>query len=377
MNTELIHYFTPIQFKDIEEKEYLPTQIGSKIQYINEENHDIDDIDILILGVGEFRGQNDTMLYSSGPDKIRKQLYELHYWHEGLTIGDLGNIIEGNSLNDTRAALKTILTELHLMNKKVLILGGAHDLTFQQYEVFKDLEKIVDFTIIDMLADLNEKPGIKHDNYLYETFTSAPNFLRNFNLVGFQSYYINPNIIETFDKLRFDCYRLGKVREDIDQIEPLLRSSSIASLDINCVKFSDAPANKYFSPNGFTGDEICKITRFAGMSTQLNSFGIYGYIPENDYHEITAKLVAQMIWYFFDGLYLQKEEYPIENKEGFTIYHVNFTNNDTVFYKSKRTNRWWMQVTENNIIPCSNQDYQTACQNEIPERWLREMERSV
>ncbi len=377
MNKELINYFSKVQFKDIEEREYLPTQIGSKVRYINEENWNIDDLDIILLGVGEFRGQDKAMAYSNGPDKIREELFQLHYWHEGLMIGDFGNMVEGNSLNDSRAALKTILSDLYLLNKKVLILGGSHDLTAQQYEVFKSMQKVVDFTVIDMLADLNEKPEIQHDNYLFETFTSTPNFLRNFNLIGFQSYYINPNIIETFDKLRFDCFRLGKVREDIEQMEPLLRSSDIASLDINCVKYSDAPSNKFYSPNGFTGDEICKITRFAGMSSKLHSFGIFGYIPENDTQQITAKLISQMIWYYFDGLYIQKEEYTLDHKDGFLIYHVSLSDNEMIFYKSKRTNRWWMQVTENNIVPCSYQDYQLACQNEIPERWLREMERSV
>lgn len=377
MVEELLSYISPLRHPDYSENEYLPTQIGSKIQYITKENPDIENLDIIILGCGEFRGQNDQLSYSNGPDIVRNELYQLHYWHEDLKIGDLGNVIEGLTLNDTRAALKTILSELNSMGKRVLIIGGAHDLTIQQYEVFKSQEKIIDFTIIDMLADLNEKPGIHHDNYLYDALTTTPNFLRTFNLVGFQSYYINPNIIETFDKLKFDCLRLGKVRENIEFIEPLLRSSEIASIDINCVKYSDAPANKFASPNGFTGDEICKITKFAGMSEKLNSFGIFGYNTLLDSHQLTAKLIAQMIWYFFDGIYLQKEERPFENKEGYSIYHLSINEKETKFYKSKISNRWWMQIEPTKTIPCTYQDYLEASHNEIPERWLREMERSV
>ncbi len=377
MITELLNYTSPLRHSDIEQHDYLPTQLGSQVKYITAENTDIDNIDLIIIGCGEMRGQAPGSSYSNGPDIIRDELFKLHYWHNEIKIGDIGNIIEGASVNDTRAALKTLLTELYLMNKKVLLLGGSHDLTLQQYEVFKSQEKVIDFTVIDMLADLNDTPGMRYDNYLLEALTASPNFVRNFNLIGFQSYYVNPHVIETFDKLRFDCVRLGKARENIEQLEPLLRSSDAASLDINCVKYSDASANKNGSPNGFSGDEICKITRFAGMSEKLASFGIYGYIPENDEHNMTAKLISQMIWYYIDGLYIQKEESPISDKSQFLEYHITFTDNDTVFYKSKKTNRWWMKLQDETVIPCSYQDYITACNNEIPERWLREMERSV
>ncbi len=377
MIAELLRYTSPLRHSDIEYHDYLPTQLGSQVKFITEENQDIEHLDLIILGCGEMRGQMAASDYSNGPDMVRDQLYKLHGWHNELKIGDIGNIIEGATLNDTRAALKTLLTELNLMNKKVLLIGGSHDLTIQQYDAFKTQEKVIDFTVIDMLADLNDKPGMRYDNYLTEALTSSPNFVRNFNLIGFQSYYVNPNVIETFDKLRFDCIRLGKAREDIEQLEPMLRSSHVGSIDINCVKYSDAPANKLASPNGFFGDEICKITRFAGMSESMASFGIYGYQPEHDQHHITAKLISQMIWYYIDGLYIQKDESPLSDKNQFLEYHITFTDNDTVFYKSKKTNRWWMKVNNDHVIPCSYQDYITACNNEIPERWLREMERSI
>ena len=49
-----------------------------------------------------------------------------------------------------------------------------------------------------------------------------------------------------------------------------------------------------------------------------------------------------------------------------------------VFYKSKFTERWWMEVpmasnsvyTRNSIVPCSYSDYQTATKGEIPDRYI-------
>jgi arginase family enzyme len=375
--SEILQYTTVIHFSETEEVVYLPTQIGNHIIPINHANVDLEEIDVILVGCGELRGQNRKMDYSNGPDCVRKELYKLHYWHEDVRIGDIGNIIEGAQLNDTKAALRTVLTELHHLGKKVIVIGGSHDLTLQQYDVYKTKQEIIDFTVIDMLADLDDVSENRYDSYLMEALTFTPNYVRHFNLIGFQSYYVNPHLIETFDKLRFDCTRLGKAREDLDEMEPALRSSHIVSIDINAIRYSDAPANKLGSPNGFYGDEMCKITRFAGMSDTLGSLGIYGYLPELDNDQITAKLIAQMVWYFIDGVSVQKLECTLSDKDQFIEYHITFTHNNSLFLKSKRTNRWWMQLPNESFIPCSYKDYITACNNEIPERWMREVERLV
>jgi formiminoglutamase len=374
---ELMNYRAAISFKDTHVKTYLPTQLGSHIEEINDQTHDVSHFDLIIMGCGEFRGQDTRLPFGNGPDKVREEFYKLHCWHENIKIGDFGNLIEGASLNDTRAALRTVVAEFQALGKKVLILGGSHDLTLQQYEVFKMRGEIIDFSVIDMLVDLDSESENRYDSYLMDALTFSPNFVRHFNLIGFQSYYVNPNLIETFDKLRFDCLRVGKAREDIEQIEPMLRNSHIISLDINAIRSSDAPANKLASPNGFYGDEICKLTRFAGMSTALSSFGIYGYQPELDQDFATAKLLAQMIWYFVDGLSIQKNEADINDRSQFLEYQIPFTDTTTLFLKSKTTNRWWMQLPDEKFIACTYQDYLTACNNEIPERWLREIERLV
>ncbi|MBP6455583.1 MAG: arginase family protein [Chitinophagaceae bacterium] len=374
---EIFNYLSPVHIKEILDYDWKEQQIGSKISIIHENNIDIDEADVVIIGCGEFRSQNRNASYNDGPDKIREELYKLFYWHYDIKIADLGNIIEGNTLEDTRSALKIVLIELERLGKRVLILGGSHDLTLQQYEVYKSKKEIIDFSIVDMLVDIDQKENLHYDSYLMEALTSTPNFIRHFSLFGFQSYYVNPNVIETLDRLHFDCVRVGKAREDIEQIEPQLRQSKIASIDINAIRYSDAPANKTGSPNGFYGDEMCKITRYAGLSDEMKSLGIYGYQSEFDTENITAKLISQMIWYYIDGVQLLKKEAPFEEKENYLEYHISFTDVETYFLKSKKTNRWWMQLPNKIYIACTYQDYLSACNNEIPERWLRAMDQIV
>ena len=49
------------------------------------------------------------------------------------------------------------------------------------------------------------------------------------------------------------------------------------------------------------------------------------------------------------------------------------------FYKSKFSEKWWMEVpypngreryARNSIVPCSYSDYQTSIKGEVPERYI-------
>ena len=157
-------------------------------------------------------------------------------------------------------------------------------------------------------------------------------------------------------------------------MEPVLRNTHLLSFDISAIKNSDAPAGNC-SPNGFTGEEACMLSRYAGMSIVLNTFGIYGYHYENDVKELTAKQIAQMIWYFIDGKSRSREEAKFEDKRNFNEYNIAFAEVDTLFLQSKKTGRWWMQLPDKQFIACSYKDYLLASSNEIPERWLRSQER--
>ncbi|MDR3680356.1 MAG: formimidoylglutamase [Flavipsychrobacter sp.] len=356
---------------------YQPSQWGAQIMYRQDENFDLQNADLVIVGCGEWRGNDRDAEYTAGADAIREELYKLYNWHSDITIADVGNIMEGATMEDTYAALAMVLNEIYLAGKTAIILGGSHDLTLQQYNVFKKAEKMIHVTVADMLVDLDETEGTTDRSYLMELLTGEPNFVEHYNHIGFQSYYAHPKMLETMDKMRFDFFRLGRARESMEEMEPVLRNSQVFSFDINAIRYSDAPVNINGSPNGFTGDEACMLTRYAGMSSKLQSVGIYGYHGTNDAHGMTAKLISQMIWYFIDGYHVRRMEATLDQENEFVTFHVTFTDNDTVFLKSKRTNRWWMKLPGRDYVPCSYNDYLVASRDEIPERWLREQERMM
>jgi formiminoglutamase len=373
---DLHDFLTPVVVADINsDNGYTDGQLAKHITIYETVLPDITDTDIVFIGVTEQRGQGIfEMPTLSAADAIRKQLYTLHYWHADVKIADFGNIKTGATLSDSYAAIKTVVAELLRINKTVVILGGSHDITLAQYFAYKELNKTIEATCIDAAINLRGDSPERSENFLMEMLTSEPNLVKHYNHIGFQSYLVHPRMLETMDKLRFDCFRLGVAKENMEEMEPVLRNTHLLSFDISAIKNSDAPASTQ-SPNGFTGEDACMLTRYAGMSNNISSFGIYGYLPQQDVQGLTAKQIAQMLWYFIDGKNRSKQEAAIEDRHNFNEYHCTLTETDTVFLQSKKTGRWWMQLPNKKFIACSYKDYADASRNEIPERWLRAQEK--
>ena len=94
---------------------------------------------------------------------------------------------------------------------------------------------------------------------------------------------------------------------------------------------------------------------------------------------VPAKVAAVMIWYFIEGFYSRKDSLSFKSAD-YIKYTVSLDAkpNTLVFYKSKRSGKWWMEIPHNetlkfdrvSTVPCSYADYQMAQKGEIPERWI-------
>ena len=354
---------------------YKHNQLGYNIEAFEERFPSLENTDIVLIGCGENRGAGSLRLNPKAPDAVRKELYSLYHWHKDIRVADAGNIKPGATLHDTYAALKTVIAELIQHTKKVVILGGSHDLTLAQYGVYEATEKIIEAACIDAMIDINMDSVLPCERFLMRMLTHEPNFIKQYNHIGFQSYMVHPDMLETIDKLRFDCYRVGKVKENMEDMEPVIRNANLFTFDITAIQHAHAPANRH-TPNGFTGEEACVLMQYAGMSANINTVGIYGYIQEQDVHNLTAKQISHMLWYLMDGMLKGKQEAALIETENFSEFKMAFAEVETTFLQSKKTGRWWMQLPEGNFIACSHHDYIIASQNEIPERWMRAVERS-
>ncbi len=386
----LSDFFSPVDVeKIIPAKGYYTSQLGSKIEYFSVDFPDLEQkTDIAIIGVQEDRNAVNNAGCALGPDYIREKLYRLNEGNYNTKIVDLGNIRQGATITDTYIALKTVVNELVKKNIIPVILGGGQDLTYAQYLAYETLEQKVDLVIIDSGFDLDDDDSgadtiqTTSESYLNKIFLHEPNYLFNFSNLGYQTYFISQESLRVMDKLYFDAHRLGVLSGDITVAEPVIRNASMISFDIGAIRSADAMGNANAGPNGFYGEEACQVARYAGFNDKLSSIGFYEFNPAYDSNGQTALLVAQMVWYFIDGVYNRKKDFPLNPKSQYLIYKTSLKHgeHEVVFVKSKKSDRWWMQVpyptggSKNerfHLVPCQYEDYKTAVSGEMPDLWWR------
>jgi formiminoglutamase len=360
-----------------------PKSLVNVIDIYTKQFPDLEGVHLAIIGVKEERLNAEHAGCGVTPDEVRKQLYKLVQPKYDVKIADLGNIEAGSSVNDTLFALNACLKELHEQKILTLIIGGPSDLAYAQFTAYQGLNHNLNVLVADAKIDLKQHETEPiYSNYLYKIITHQPNYLFNITHIGNQAYFVEQESLDAFDKMNFDVFRLGQVRSKLQETEPLARNADMMVFSLNSIKAADVGASFSMNPNGFYGEEACQIARYAGMGNDLTSIGFYDLNAFKDVHTCGAKLLSQMIWYFVDGYYNRKHDYPTTESNDYMIYRTTFKNSDyeIVFYKNIYNERWWMEVPypkeRNNqkgtfMVPCSYSDYQAALNDEIPDRWMR------
>lgn len=313
-------------------------------------------------------------------DTVRSHLYNLSTHDLKTGFADLGNIKQGRTPADLNAALFEITHILLSRNITPFFIGGEQKLAYQIFTAYEKQNKTVNITSVDQKPGLSvavDGSGQDHD-YLNKIILEQNNDLFNYTNIGYQSCFTTKKEIELLEELLFDYFRLGKIRSDMKEADPVMRDTDLLILSMSAIRQSDAPGNACPSPNGLYAEEACQLAKYAGLSDRLSSAGLFDLSPGRTVNEATAHLAAQIVWYFLEGVSGRKAEFPFDNTKNCKKFIINLSesDNELVFYKSSISERWWMEVPssrihKNLIIACSYEDYRTACNQEIPERWWR------
>ncbi len=357
---------------------------GSKVAFHTEQDFpDLDKISIAVIGVLDNRGA-ENQISDVDLEPIRKELYQLFPGNWSAGIADLGDIQAGNTIEDTYFALQKVIASL--IKKKIIpiIIGGSQDLTYPMYRAYDNLEQMVNLVAIDNKFDFGKyEAPISATSYLSKIVIETPNNLFNYSNIGYQTYYNSQEEIDLIEKLFFDSYRLGEVSNNISIAEPVFRDADLVSLDLTSIKSCDSGNFITFTPNGFNGKEICSLSRYSGISDKVSLFGIFNH--NNTIQE--SVIVAQILWYFIEGFHYRSKEYPFGTKDNYLKYIVPLDEEQLVFYKSDKTDRWWIEIPfvgnadnklkKNTLLPCSYDDYLGACNQELPERWWKAQRKNI
>ena len=370
----------PISESAMNHLDLAPDQVIGKSIILHTESSgfpSLKDVKIGIIGVTENRNAFfPTLDYDL--DSFRNSFYNLFPGNWKFKLADLGNLPNGNSVKDTYYAISEICKELNQQNIVTIIIGGSHDIIYPIYKSYSSYNRLVNIVSIDNQFDFSqEEELISGRSYMSQIIMEEPNYLHNFTNLGYQSFFISQEELDLMEKLYFEHMRLGKVLDDVSQTEPHFRDADIVGVDMKSLSWTATGTNTFGQANGIDSRSICSLARYSGISDRVSSFGVFELPSSPIFH----KLLSQIIWYFIEGYSLRFGEYPINTNDGFTKYIVTLSGRELVFYNSEVSKRWWVELTNENfmdnklkrttLLPCTKQDYDTACADELPDRWWK------
>ena len=296
-------------------------------------------------------------------DATRREFYKTSFPFVKITIFDLGNIRNKNSEFINQAISQLITEKVNLV-----ILGAENDLS--ETIIKNSQEHISNVAFVEKSGNLFFK------DILQQYFTTSHNIIKA-GLIGYQSHLLNPKIL---DLKKFNTsIRLGKLRNDFKELEPVLRNVDFIAFNLDSIRYSEVPGIPNTSPSGLTSEEACQIMRYTGLNNQQNIIDFVGFDTKYDFHKQGAMLISQLIWYYIEGVDQQIYE-NIDDPNSITTFVVDLQdyNLSLTFIQSNKSGRWWVQIPEygdepSYFIACSQEDFDKAKNNELSQRIFNEL----
>ena len=202
--------------------------------------------------------------------------------------------------------------------------------------------------------------------------------LEHTGYLAVQKHYSQQQYWTTCEESSYNFLRLGKLKNQLDVAESIIRDANYIEFNINAIKYSDLSENINAPITGLTIEEACQLMKYTGMASDLKFVTIAGYDPAIDSKGKIGECISMLLWYFIEGRESSTEYFNGLNKTDFQEYLVqpNHLPIDLKFYKHKITGQWWVKLPEELdekevVIACSKRDYYQACNDEVSERLMQ------
>lgn len=273
------------------------------------EEKDYDKSEIIILGCPQDEGvrrNGGRIGAAAAPDAIRTQFYKLTTFNIRKRVFDLGNVIIGDSLEETHERHRAVVNQLLRDGKRIIVLGGGNDVSYADGAAMADVfgpEWWIGVNVdshLDVRADTPRNSGTPYRQLLDEGHLLPTYFFE----VGFQTHFLSPvyySYIRDLGVHRISL-ELLRSRTDVDlelketiKLEFIKHSSSLNTFfgfDLDVVRSADAPGTSAPSPLGLRAGEFITLVKYAASLANTRIIEFSEVNPSFDIDNRTSKLVA-------------------------------------------------------------------------------------
>jgi formiminoglutamase len=359
-------------FANTQKSNFTQSKLGNNylnLQYALDDD-DILNSKIIIFYVGELGLKNVKNF-----ERIMYSLQNLKKFSDNIVLLNLGEFIVEQNPEETFSKLKLVFQHFFQYKINSICITQLPMVSYAMYAAAEELHTNISFSFINENIKIEPEDGLQNVEPIFKILEHQPIILKNINFIAHQNYFSDIDSTRLLEKLSFDFYRLGEIRNQLHICEPALRESDFVHFDLHSLNNCMITGVNSPSPNGLYPEEACQLMRFAGMSPNVKCMSLHGFNSENDKFDLTVKMIAQLIWHYLEGFEYRNEEIPKQKNNDFMEYIVHIDKHiDLVFVKSKKTDRWWMLININQQQfwePCSYNDYLTASNGEIPNRYTQ------
>lgn len=304
---------------------------------------------------------------------IRKTLYSLAKHEISIPIADLGDIISGKSLEDTHYLVEELLLKCLENQSLPVVVGGGADLSLAIYQAVSQVHNKLVYAHIDSKIILDPvENSISERNFLTRILSNKTSLEQLYHL-GYQRHLNEKASVDFLEEMDAELVSLSGMMGDTGRIEPFLRKANVVTLSADVAESQFFIASRHPQVNGLNPRELCSLFKEIGMGQKLSAFGIFNTSIQLE-QPIYQQLIAQSLWYFLEGIVIQKS-HPKE-----TSYETYVVMVDHHYYHFKRgifTNLWYFGEKEDveDCLPCTEQDYRAATQGILSPRLVRFLNR--
>lgn len=301
--------------------------------------------------------------------KVRKEFYQLSALDFSVPICDLGDLISGREVEDTRYILEEILTTCYQKNILPILIGGDNSLAFTLFKSIRFQQEKVNYTQINNKIGLaNSEGAITENNFLTKIMEDKKSGLQYYYHLGYHKHLNQLESVNLLHNLDFEALRLAEMINSTERVEPFLRRADLVSLNCDAVESFGEYFSKNPQINGLNRREVCAYMKDIGLGENLKSVGIFNFNFEAK-SILNHQLLAQMLWYLIEGINIQRT-HPIDRE--YETYLVMVGQVEYVFKRDSFSGLWYFGDNQDSElwIPCSEQDYENAKKGILAKRFL-------